>query len=44
MKGEVMALPQNCPVPEHLPKSLTMKAHAEEGGAMVINAGYNLVL
>jgi len=33
MEGEVMDLPENWPTPEHLPKPLTMKVHAEEGAS-----------
>jgi len=33
MEGEVMDLPENWPIPEHLPKPLTMKVHAEEGAS-----------
>jgi pimeloyl-ACP methyl ester carboxylesterase len=31
LDGEVMELPKNWPIPDHLPRPLTMKAHAEEG-------------
>jgi pimeloyl-ACP methyl ester carboxylesterase len=38
LEGEAMELPENWPIPEHLPKPLTMKAHAEEG-ARVLERG-----
>ena len=31
LEGEVMDLPQQWPLPEHLPRPLTLRAHAEEG-------------
>jgi pimeloyl-ACP methyl ester carboxylesterase len=31
LEGVAMELPENWPIPEHLPKPLTMRAHAEEG-------------
>jgi pimeloyl-ACP methyl ester carboxylesterase len=38
LEGEAMKLPEEWPIPEHLPKPLTMKAHAEEG-ARVLERG-----
>ena len=31
LEGAAMELPKNWPIPDHLPKPLTMRAHAEEG-------------
>ena len=31
LEGEAMELPKSWPIPDHLPKPLTMRAHAEEG-------------
>lgn len=38
LEGAAMELPENWPIPDHLPKPLTMKAHAEEG-ANVLERG-----
>jgi pimeloyl-ACP methyl ester carboxylesterase len=38
LEGEAMELPKNWPIPNHLPKPLTMRAHAEEG-ANVLERG-----
>jgi pimeloyl-ACP methyl ester carboxylesterase len=38
LEGSAMELPENWPIPDHLPKPLTMKAHAEEG-ANVLERG-----
>jgi pimeloyl-ACP methyl ester carboxylesterase len=38
LEGAAMELPENWPLPDHLPKPLTMRAHAEEG-ANVLDRG-----
>jgi hypothetical protein len=38
LEGEVMDLPEHWPLPDHLPRPLTLRMHAEEG-ARVLDRG-----